>query len=199
VWPKPLLYKHRLGLLPLVKKLRICRGADFDPVGFSPRRLNLFLLPRFYALNNVKELEIDHLDIPGFKPWVQLYFRCLLPTVRSLALREPRGSYRQILYFVGLFQHLEDLKLLFGPKSSIPEEQENDLTLTPPFAPPLRGQLTMTFIRSVVFLKDMIDLLGGIQVRQLDLFYVDGMSLLLDACAEALETLRFHPDDHHGE
>ena len=27
MWPKPLLYKHRLGLLPLVKKLRIRRGA----------------------------------------------------------------------------------------------------------------------------------------------------------------------------
>ena len=199
LWPKPLLYKHRLGLLPLVKKLRIRRGTDFIPVGFSPRQLSFCLLPRFYALNNVRELEIDYLDIPGFKPWVRLYFRRLLPTVQSLALREPRGSYRQILYFIGLFQHLEDLKLLLGPEWRPPKGQANDLTLTPPFAPPLRGRLTMTFIKSVTFLKGIIDLSGGIKFRQLDLFHVKQMSLLLHACAETLETLRFHTNDSHGE
>jgi len=199
LWPKPLLYKHRLGLLFLVKKLQIRGVNDIHPVGFSPSQLSLGLLPLFYALNNVKELEIDYLDIPGFKPWVRQYFSYLLPTVRSLTLREPRGSYRQIIWFIGLFQHLEDLGLLFGPNRRFPEEQANDLALNTPFAPPLRGRLTMTFISSIVFLKDMIDLLGGIQFRQLDLFHVHGMSLLLKACAETLETLRFHPNDSHGE
>jgi len=198
-WPKPLLYKHALGLLFLVKKLRIRRGTDIHPVRISPSLLTLQLVTRLYALNNVKELEIDCLDIPGFKPWVRLYFSYLLPTVQSLTLREPRGSYRQIIWFIGLFQHLEDLGLLFGPNWRFPEEQANDLALNTPFAPPLRGRLTMTFISSIMFLKDMINLLGGIQFRQLDLFHVHGMSLLLKACAETLETLRFHPNDSHGE
>ena len=199
MWPKPLLFKYRLGLLPLVKKLCIRRGTVVDSVGFSPRRLNLCLLPRFYALTHVRELEIDSLDIPRFKPWVRLYFSHLVPTVQSLTLRVPRGSYRQIIYFIGSFQHLEDLKLLFEPKWTFPEEQANNLTLTPPFAPPLRGRLMMTFIRGGVLLKDMIDLFGGIRFHQLDLFHVEGMSLLLDACAETLETLQFHPNDPHGE
>ena len=44
-WPQPLLYMHRLGLLLLVKKLRIREGHFLDPYGSYPRRLNLCLLP----------------------------------------------------------------------------------------------------------------------------------------------------------
>ena len=200
LWPKPLLYKYKLGLLPLVRKLEIRRGACIGFPVFSPKCLNLHLLPRFYALNNVQELEIDCLDIPSFKPRTWLYFGRLLPTVRCLALRLPKGSQREILYFVGLFQHLEDLKLLFsfGPRRCFPEEQTDDPMLIPPFFPPLRGRLTATFIKGVAVFKDMIDLFGGIRFRQLDLFNVDGMSFLLDACGETLETLRFHPNDPCG-
>ena len=33
----------------------------------------------------------------------------------------------------------------------------------------------------------------------MDLFFVHGMRLLLDACAETLETLRLYPNDPRGE
>jgi hypothetical protein len=45
----------------------------------------------------------------------------------------------------------------------------------------------------------MIDLFGGIQFHHVDLYFVGRMSLLLDACAEALETLRLYITDPHSE
>jgi len=198
VWPHPLLYMHRLGLLPLVKKLRIRRGYFPRSYGFSPRRLNPCLLPRFFALTNIRELEIEDLNIPRFIPKARQYFKHLSPTVQSLTLRQPKGCHRQLLYFIGLFQHLEDLKLLFTPDKHFREE-EADLLLIPPFTPPLRGRLTIRFIKGVGFLRDMIDLFGGIRFHHMDLYFVDRMSLLLDACAERLETLRLYLTDSRGE
>ena len=51
----------------------------------------------------------------------------------------------------------------------------------------------------VGLLKDMIVLFGGIRFRHMDLYKVDGVSLLLGACAETLETLRLYPTDHGEE
>ena len=45
----------------------------------------------------------------------------------------------------------------------------------------------------------MIDLFGGIRFRYMSLFNVVEMRLLLDACAETLETLRLHPSDPRGK
>ena len=198
LWPKPLRYMHELGLLPLVKEFQL---QIHDPVGFdvfSPELFNRHTLRQFSALANVQELGIGNLDIHKFMPNIRRYFGHFLPTVRSLTLREPRGSCRQVLYFIGLFQHLDDLKLLHY-WVDFQEGPTSDLTLVPPFAPPLRGRLTMMCIGSAEFLKDMIDLFGGIRFRYMDLYLVDGMQLLLGACAETLEILRLYPTDPVGE
>ena len=42
-------------------------------------------------------------------------------------------------------------------------------------------------------MEEMISLFGGLRFRQMDLFGVKCVQLLLDACAETLETLRFYP------
>ena len=91
-----------LGLCPLVKKLYIhaperlggCTGIEFSPEIFDDH-----ILLQFSALTNIRELSIHNMDISSF-----------LPTVRSLALNSPRGSSRQIVFFIELFPHLEDLK-----------------------------------------------------------------------------------------
>jgi len=186
---------HKLGVLPLVKKFQVLEAGPRCSVdGFSPKRLDSRTLRQFSALSNVQELGLDRLNIPQFMPHVRRSFGHFLPTVRSLTLREPKGSRRHTIYFIGLFQHLEDLKLLFQwPYSQ--EEPVDDLTLIPPFAPPLRGSLTLACFTRVALLKDMIDLFEGIRFRHMDLYAVAGISLLLDACAETLETLRLHPAD----
>jgi len=107
---------------------------------------------------------------------VRRYVKNFLRTLQSLVLREPQGSRPEILYFFGLFQHLEDLKLRYKPHEYC-QELANDLMLTPLFAPPLRGRLTATSASSVVILTDMVHLFGGILFRYMDFFNVGGVAL----------------------
>ena len=195
-WPDPLRHMHALGLLPLVRTFwfRGDNGGD----ALSPKRFNHRILHQFSALTNVRRLAITHLDIPSFMPGIRQYFGHFLPTVRELYLREPMGSRRQILYFIGLFEHLEDFEL-YDRTGFREEELADDLTLTPPFVPPLRGGLRLVHFRRMGLLKDMIDFFGGIRFRRIALYDVDGLPLLLDACAKTLETLTLYPTDPRGE
>ena len=195
-WSNPLRRMHNLGLLPLVKCLWV-HGCNDDNVGLSPILFNHRTLRQFSALTNVRDPEVEYLDIPNFIPQIQRYFKHFLPTLRSLGLTEPRGSDRQIVYFVGLFQHLQDLKLIYS-MANLREQSPADLTLVPRFVPPLLGGLQMRFT-TVGLLKDMIDLFGGIRFRCMRLFHVDGMRLLLDAGAETLKSLVLYPNDPRGE
>jgi len=190
-WARPLQRMHKLGLLPLVKKFQVLEIRHMH--GFSPRRFDSRTLRQFSALTNVQELGIDCLNIPEFMPSLRRYFGHFLPIVRSLTLREPIGSRRQIIYFIGLFQHLEDLKLLYD-WVRYEEELADDLTLIPLSVPPLRGSLMMTSYTRVGLLKDMIGLFGGIRFHHMELYRVAGIRVLLYACAETLETLRLYPN-----
>ena len=191
-WPNPLRRMHTLGLLPLVKRL-VIYGCNSDNVGLSPMLFNRRTLRQVSALTNVQELEVEYLNIPNFIPRIQRYFKHFLPTLRSLGLREPRGSDRQIIYFVGLFQHLQDLSLIYRGVN-LREQPVVDLTLVPPFVPPLMGRLKICFT-TVGLLKAMIDLFGGIRFWYIRPFHVDGMRLLLDAGAETLTNLVLQPND----
>ena len=198
-WSVPLPDMHRLGLLPLVKKFRIHGRTIYGPPSlFSPERFNGCILHHFAALTNVQELVIDRLDIPSFIPEFHPYFGHFLPSVRSLVLEAPKGSRRQIIYFIGLFQHLNDLELLYNPRDP-QDESVDDPTLVPSFSPPLRGRLALAVFTKIDILKDMIELFGGIRFRHMDLYDVHGVGLLLDACAETLETLRLYPVDLGGK
>ena len=196
-WPNSFRKMHKLGLFPLVKTFQVqghC-GPSFNGPTFSPELFDRHILHQFSALTNVRELGLDDLDIPSFIPNIRRYFHHFFPAVRSLALRRPRGSHRQIIFFIGLFQHLEDLTFLNAfDKSGDQGEPQDDLTLVPPFTPPLRGRLKMRYFKFAGIVGDMIGLFGGIRFRHMDLQWVDEMQLLLDACAGTLETLRFHSD-----
>ena len=48
-------------------------------------------------------------------------------------------------------------------------------------------------------MEEMITLFGGLRFRYMDIFRVTCVPLLLDACAETLETLRLYPTDPYGE
>ena len=199
-WPRPLKRSYKLGLLPLVKRLRIRMDVmDWKWYGgFAPHRLGWRTLRYFSALTNLQELGIDFLQIPSFMPNIRRYFGHFSPTLRLLALRHPRGSCRQILYFIGLFSNLQDLKICY---ESLWDEWESgaDATLVPLSVPPLRGWLTLTCFTRENIVKDMISLFGGLRFRHMDLFRVKCVRLLLDACAETLETLRLYPSDPYGE
>ena len=165
---------------------------------FTPERFYEYNLHCFSALTNLQELGIDNLQVSSFMPNIQQCFGHLAPTLRFLALTEPEGSPRQILYFIGLFPNLQDLKLVYP----IPQEEPGSATdadLTPPSVPPLRGRLTLTYFTNVRLVKDMMALFGGLRFRSMDLFRVKSTWLLLEACAETLETLRLNPTDTYGK
>ena len=197
-WPTPLQNASELNLLPLVKKFRIRRPAYVSDL-FLPRQFDHQILDQVSGMTNVRELDIDDLDIPSFMLRVRHYFGHFLPRVQSLGLRAPRGSRRQIIFFIGLFEHLEDLTLIDGTLREWEHEPVDDPTLIPPFTPPLRGRLVMAHFARVNFLKDMIDLFRGVRFRYMDLLDVGKTQLLLNACAETLETLRLYPADPCGE
>ena len=194
-WPWTLKRLHDLGLLPLVKRLRVRLDHDHP---FGPKQLRGRTMRYFSALANLQELAICHLQVSRFTPKIKRCFGHLSPTLRSLALQQPKGSCRQILYFVGLFPNLQDFKL---EQDFIEDEQESavDLTLTPLSTPPLRGWLTLTCCTKRILLKEMIALFGGLRFRRMDLFGVTFVRALLDACTETLETLRLYPTDPCGK
>ena len=198
-WPEPLKRSYELGLLPLVKQFRIRLRHGGDTT-FTPAWLNQRTLRYFSALTNLQELGIDYLDVSGFMPTIRQCFGHLSPTLRFLALKGPKGSCRQVLYFIGLFPNLQDLKLrnLYHER----EEEEKDMadaTLIPPSIPPLQGRLTLIYFKKENLVRGMITLFGRPRFRQLDLFEVGCAQLLLGACTETLETLRLYPTDGYGE
>lgn len=197
-WPKPLQKSYNLGLLPLVKRFRIRMAAYLCHRRFTPEWLTSRNLRYFSALTNLQELGIDNMQVSSFVPNIRRYFGHFAPTLRFLALREPEGSCRQILYLIGLFPNLQDLKICY-PLPREEQESTDDSTLVPLFIPPLGGRLTLTCFRREALLKEMIALFGGLRFRCMDLFRVKGVRLLLDACAETLQTLRLYPTDPYGE
>jgi len=200
-WPRSLRKSHKLGLLPLVKRFRIRLGSipyHSRDIGFGPKRLSRCTLHYFSALTNLQELGIDHLQVSSFMPTIRQCFGHLSPTLRFLALKEPNGSCRQILYFIGLFPNLQDLKLHYR-LPMYEQESTADATLVPLSTPPLQGWLTLTCFTRENLMRDMILLFGGLRFRCMDLFRVKCARLLLGACTRTLETLRLYPTDPYGE
>jgi len=192
-WPNPLLVASELGFLPSVTRLSICGGSSTSEE-FSTRQFRRRTRRVFSILTNVRELSISFLDIPNFMPKIRKYFGQFSPTLRSLTLINPRGSYRQILFFVGLFPHLEDLGLHAG--GSDLQGKANDLTLIPFSVPPLQGRLTARLCGGEDLASTMSDLFGGVRFHHMDLSQVWGTQDLLDACADTLETLRLDASDN---
>ena len=192
-WPRPLQAASELGWLSFVTGLFI---TVHYAKGFSAEVFRSSTQREFSTLNNVRELSIQYLDIPSFVPGIQWYFGQFSRTLRSLTLKEPKGSDWQIVFFIGLFPHLEDLELqLDTPHPRKPA----DLILVPPFVPPMRGQLRARYPGGDGLAKAMIDLFGGVRFRHMDLMNMDGTQLLLYACADTLETFQLYATDLHGK
>ena len=177
-----------MRLLPFVKQLRIMH-CYADP--FLPSEIfNAKSLAYFSALTNVQELGLGNLDLRSLIPQVQLYLGPFMPRLRSLALIRPEGPHHLLLYFLGLFPNLEDLKLVSSGGWRSPPPCP---VLVPRSAPLLRGRLMLICSHEEEFLRDLSELCGGLRFRDMDLVELEGSRFLLDICAGTLETLRIHP------
>ena len=192
---KPLFKLHSLGLIPLVQEIQVERpfGADnwFVPRAFSKRTLRYFS-----AFANVHTLGLQRLEISQFFPHIERYFGQFSPTLRSIALFDPRCTPRQLSRFLSLFSNLNDIKI-WGPFSFVPNTTVLNATPIPLSTPPkLRGRLTLGHFGYTETWTHFIALCGGLRFRRMELFASASCApVLLEACAETLETLHFDAND----
>jgi hypothetical protein len=185
-WPKPLLKANEFHSLPYIKRLSI---HIHDANGFTRKRFGDWRnLHCFSALKNLQELKIDDFRLSNFMPDIKKYFGHF-PTLRSLTLRQPKASCRQLLYFIGLFPELQDLKLSkFRPTK---EDWTTDKSaLIPPSKPPLGGWLTLMSYNGEEFVNEMTALYGKLSFRHVNISHSDWECAqeVLGGCAKTLET-----------
>ena len=189
----PLSKLHGRGLTPLVKEIWV-RQWYTRPLWFLPRAFNRRNLRYFSAFTNVQTLRIQRLDIHSFIPGVERYFGQFSPTLRSIALSRPIcNTPQQLSYFLSLFSNLDNIciSLLVLLNTSTPSPE-----LAPFSAPTLRGTLLLSSFRPVETWTYMIAVCGGLRFRHVELHKVGSCApIILEACAETLETLRLYLAD----
>ena len=187
---RPLSRLHELGLMPRIKEIRVNQDSStlrwFVPHAFNRRDLRYFS-----AFTNVQTLKFSRLDIYRFLPDVKRYFEHFSPTLRSIVLFEPHCTPQQPSCFLSLFSNLDDIEV-WRIATFVPDEEIPDTGLTPSSTPRLRGTLRLREFRWVETWRHLITSCGGLRFRYMDLREVGHCApILLEACAETLETLRF--------
>ena len=191
---KPLSKLRGLDLMPFIQEIRVeqPRGAVnwFVPRAFGRRSLRYFS-----AFAKVHTLRLQRLEIYRFFPRVKRYFEQFSPTLRSIVLSDTHGSPRQLSHFLSLFSNLDDVKI-WGLNTSVPNVTALDAMLVPFATPKLRGRLALGVFNWVETWTHLIASCGGLRFRHMELCTsVYSTPLLLEACAETLETLRFCASD----
>ena len=182
---EPLSELHELGLMPLVKELRVSQGPGFSS-WFVPRVLN----QHFSVLASVQTLKLDTVDIASFIPGIERYFGHFSPTLRSIGLYAPYCTPQQLSHFISLFPNLDDIEIWL-PQTHAYDPADPDTGLLPFSAPTLRGRLILCGFGWVETWTHLITPYGGLRFRHMDLGGGPCCApLLLKACAETLETLR---------
>ena len=190
---KPLSMRRALGLLPLVKDLRILQSASV-PRWFLPEAFNRRDSRHFFAFANVQSLTVQNLDVHRFIPGLERHFGHFSPTLRSITLEAPRCTPRQLSHFLSLFPNLDDIEV----RSFVHRIGISDDTLLPFSTPKLQGQLTLSSFSSVETWEILVAS-GGLRFRSIYLHPVSKCApVLLAACSETLEILRIEPNDEIG-
>jgi len=188
---KPVSELDGLGLAPLVKEIRVTEPYDTTGHWFEPQAFSRHDLRHFSAFTNVQALTLQGVDISSFMPDIDRYFGYLSPTLRSIALVEPRCTPRQLSSFLSLFSNLDDIYISSPVRETTKIVHDSELVLFS--SPKLRGRLKLFDFTWVETLTDLITLCGGLRFRDMDLCKAASCApIMLEACVGTLETLRFH-------
>jgi len=190
---QPLSNLHRLGLIHLVKSIRVKQG--FNTHWFVPQTFSHLDLRHFSALANVHTLKLQNADILNLIPGAERYFGHFSQTLRSIILYDPCCTPRQLSYFLSLFSNLENIGIrnicAAEPITTIPE-----MELVPFSAPKLRGRLALRGFEWAETWKHLVASKSELRFRHMDLHRSATCTpALFEACAETLETLRFGVGD----
>ena len=186
----PLASLHKLGLSPFVKQVQFKRAVFTDP-WVVPAIFDSRSIRCFHALVNLQDLTIADLDFSKFPAGAGYYFGHFSPSLRSVALSCPKGTRRQLLDFLRLFPKLDDIKISYYHARTEAHEALNTQFI--PIRGGLRGRLTLRTFGEEGLLRDIIIAFGGMRFTSMDLRNVPGTQLLLEACADTLETLHMDP------
>ena len=183
---------HKRGLIPFVNEIHVyhprAKRGWFAPKAFSPRDLYYFS-----ALANVHTLHLQYTKIHHFIPGVERYFGHFSQTLQSIFLSSPQCTPRQLSHFLSLFSNLDNINIL-GDCTPV-RIPTPDTQLVPFSVPKLQGQLTLYNFQSVETWTHLISP-GGLRFCHLDLAgSTDCAPVLLEACAETLETLELWATD----
>ena len=187
----PLVALHELGLLPLVKKVQFPSGKYRRP-WMVPEIFTSGKLPHFSTLTSVQDLVIADMGFSEFTSGTEDYFGHFSPTLRSIALLDPRGTHRQLLDLLRLFPNLDNIKIVRYDSGL--EAHDTVDTQRAQIRGSLRGKLELDKVWDQKLLEEIIASFGGMGFVFMDLTAVEGVQLILDACAETLQTLRFRPE-----
>jgi hypothetical protein len=181
-----------LGLLPLIKKVQLRSGIIRSPL-VVPNIFNSQSLHCFSALVNLQDLTIEDLDFSKFKTGIEKYFGHFSPTLQSVALINPSGCPWQLPDFLILFPKLDDIKVA-RYRASAETYNRPDIPCSP-VQGSLRGKLILSGLAEKGLLEKIITGFGEMRFIFMDLDDVSGAQLLLDACAEALQSLHLRSND----
>ena len=190
---KPLSKLHELGLEPLVKEIKVDQLRIRDTLWFVPREFSRRNLRYFSTFSNVHTLRLPNLDISRFVPHINRYFGHFSPTLRSIALYGPWCTPQQLSCFLSNFANLDDIELWYP--FMFDAGTVKDIPFSTP-APGLRGRLMLYNFSQIEAWSQIIASCGGLRFHHIDLYKcVLSAPVLLEACAETLETLRFDTAD----
>ena len=193
-WTESLQRRSDLDLLRFAKRFSSQSQTGFGGTAVTPKHITS--LNHFSQLKNLRELRIDGLTVTDFVPNINKYFGHFAPNLRSLTLRAPVGTCRELLYFIKVFENIQDIKLC-SPTLIGEHPASLKLDLNPVPSPP-RGWLTLQSDVGEKLVGEMIALYGGLHFRHVSFSMVPARvsRTLLEACGKTLETLEL---DETGE
>lgn len=178
-------YMGERGLLQRTQQVHIRMS-----LGFFTQEVLLPHLHYFQSLEHVKTLSIEPCNVVAWAGHYKTYFDHLHPTLTSLTLTRPFGTFRLLLQFALQFPNLQNMCLEWPLEKTRP-----DLTV-PAFtnrSPPLGGHLRLAGAGPAAnWSADLAhELQNGMNFRSIELEDFTGYMFqrMLDACASTLEQL----------
>ena len=180
--------KH--GLLGYAREVDIDLGHSSN---FGPEALEA-CLPHFRFFTQVHTLRIRGYSVAKFLPAFGRHFTQLVPTLRSLQLPRYTDGVHEVVEFVCMFPHLDNLSLPEPLFNSLTEPSFNFVDVPPRSSversPPLRGSLVLRgWVSS--HSRFLLKIPGGLHFRSISAGGAERAELdgILASCSSNLETL----------
>lgn len=179
---------HRMGMIHLVRRIVVTRQIHQSD----------FLLPktmtRLHTFTHLQELDIRYLNVGQPLLWIHEHCDILKSTVRTLTLRYPRGSIKELLCFISLFSGLENLNV----DSIDSVSTSGDFVPVLETSPPLTGRLNLTGIFDQEFMSGLVSFQKGVKFRTVDLQFCGEVQEVINGCAGTMERFICQPSDFRG-